>query len=522
MNRSLRQSRRRRGFTLVELLVAVALVVLMMTMFAEIFALATDAVSTQRGIAANDQKIRTFTTLLRTDIEARTFRDVMPFQTVDMTPPGEEVNAFNNVFSDPNLNERRRGYFAISENDPDDPTDDVLAFTIDLGSKNVRVTDALPLMYGRAENRSVKGDFANHPEFDDGLANNGQGASTMAEIAYFLRNGNLYRSVRLIREPYVGSGQPSDDAGNDLFTDAEPRFWGRFDYSAFRNPTTADPPEAVRFHTGGSLDNGLVGSSTGTILVGGEDVPPALGIPHLRFGHTINGNGGSGRPDEFVPMLPSGDPVFIGRWLQQEMASNQFNYPGTNGAGPAETATGFDPNTGLVAPYNDTSARRGAELLVPNVHEFDIQVWDDDPKLPAPMWTDIGANHTIDGDDDGTPDGFYHRNKNANTAYCPPNRYRFDTWHPQLGSPAPFRGVHHFTAGGTPPSTSPDGQPGDAGVATTGGYGSITEDRRVGWIGSDDERPLRQIRVRVRFYDVNSGQIRQLTLTLPLTDNETL
>ncbi|MGC1276096.1 MAG: prepilin-type N-terminal cleavage/methylation domain-containing protein [Planctomycetaceae bacterium] len=519
-----RPNRRRRGFTLVELLVAVALVVLMMTMFAEIFSLASNAVSTQKGAAVNDQKVRTFTTLLKSDLDSRTFREVMPFQTVDVALPAQQT-AFTNAFSAP-LPAQRRGYFSISENDPLDPTDDVLAFTIEVDQSKHGYRDAI--LYGKAENLSVKGGFADHPEFDDGTANDGvapgnigRGASTMAEIAYFLRNGNLYRSVRLIREPYAGRGptdQPSNDLDADLFDNAEFRFWGRFNYSAYRHPFDAAIPasDKVMFHTVGSLINTYDGSgAVGLSNVGGANVPLVLGIPHLRFGHTVEGDGGSGQPDEFV------GGTFIGRWLQQEMADEEFTYPGTASASPTTAATGIDPN-GIVIPFNDSSdttdpsENRGAELLVPRVHEFDIQVWDDSPLLAAPVWTDVGG-------DDG---GFYDASNNANTAYCPPNRYRFDTWHPRLGGPAPFRGIHvHDTS---IPHTSPDGQPGVAGFDDDGDTlideisPGVPDPEEVGWVGSDDERPLRQIRVRVRFYDTKSGQVRQLTLTLPLTDNQSL
>ena len=48
----------RSGFTLVEMLVSVALVLLMMSLFASIFSMASGSVSTQRGISNHDQKAR--------------------------------------------------------------------------------------------------------------------------------------------------------------------------------------------------------------------------------------------------------------------------------------------------------------------------------------------------------------------------------------------------------------------------------------------------------------------------------
>ena len=55
--------RRVAGFTLVEMLVSVACVLLMMSMFAQIFQMATGSLSQQRGLAENDQKARMITPL---------------------------------------------------------------------------------------------------------------------------------------------------------------------------------------------------------------------------------------------------------------------------------------------------------------------------------------------------------------------------------------------------------------------------------------------------------------------------
>ena len=105
------------GFTLVEMLVSVAIVLLMMSMFAQIFQMATGSLSQQRGIAENDQKARMLTTTLRGDLERRTFRDVFPFRA------GEDTRQLGHSLS------RRAGYVEIDENDPSDDTDDVLTFT---------------------------------------------------------------------------------------------------------------------------------------------------------------------------------------------------------------------------------------------------------------------------------------------------------------------------------------------------------------------------------------------------------
>ena len=56
------------------ILVATALVMLMMLLFAEVFGAAIGTMTAQRGIANNDQKARSFTTVLRHDLDGMTFR----------------------------------------------------------------------------------------------------------------------------------------------------------------------------------------------------------------------------------------------------------------------------------------------------------------------------------------------------------------------------------------------------------------------------------------------------------------
>ena len=124
------------GFTLVEMLVSVAIVLLMMTMFAQIFQMATGSLSQQRGIAENDQKARMITTTLRGDLERRTFRDVFPFRA------GEDTRQLGHSLA------RRAGYFEIDENDPFDDTDDVLSFTASVNIK-LQNKDGSPFV-GRA------------------------------------------------------------------------------------------------------------------------------------------------------------------------------------------------------------------------------------------------------------------------------------------------------------------------------------------------------------------------------------
>ena len=75
-------------------------------------------VTKQKGVGENDQSARILTTVLKTDLQARTMRLVVPFQP-------------NSTLALP-IDALRRGYFYYSENDPLNDQDDVLQFTIDL------------------------------------------------------------------------------------------------------------------------------------------------------------------------------------------------------------------------------------------------------------------------------------------------------------------------------------------------------------------------------------------------------
>jgi len=131
LNSQLSTVKPRSGFTLVEMLVSVALVVIMMSMFATVFQLAAGSMGTQRGIAENDQRARSVVTVIQNDLKVRSFKNLIPFDAY--AEPTGPIS-----FAD------RQGYFYISENELRDDTDDVLQFTVKLdGTSN-------DLYYGKA------------------------------------------------------------------------------------------------------------------------------------------------------------------------------------------------------------------------------------------------------------------------------------------------------------------------------------------------------------------------------------
>ncbi len=173
----------RRGVTLIEMLVAVALLVLMMSILVLVFQRATGSIQEQRVYASLDQELRRIDSLIRQDLNG---------VTATMTPPNNPAN--------------QTGYFEYAENALADAQgedgDDTLRFT-------VRAPLDQPFVGRVWLPKSVPGTdggYATAPTTNPPAA--GQRASTLepvtitsdlAEVVYFLRNGNLYRRVVLIK-----------------------------------------------------------------------------------------------------------------------------------------------------------------------------------------------------------------------------------------------------------------------------------------------------------------------------------
>ncbi|MBW3539952.1 MAG: hypothetical protein KY476_06765 [Planctomycetes bacterium] len=499
----------RRGFTLVELLVSAGLVMLMMMLFAQIFQLATATLATQRGIAENDQRARMLTTMLSQDLRWRTFQDIVAF---DPRVP---------ALPHPN----RHGYFYISENDPDSDLDDVLQFTVALlrSQPSPSPTASAPtdvlgdqlvveqkelLFFGRAT--PLAPSSSNQPDLDGDGSLNFSAASAFAEVTYFLRRGNLYRRVMLIRPRSGGSAQPHlqgveyfhspsnpDPTGTVLVYSTPPNntrvFYREFDFSVYR--ANFGGFEQLKFHGNDSLFNDGASASSQFML----------GRPWYRFGHNYT----TGQPREFINDSSGLPTVFMGRFTHDETSHDDFQYPFL--VAPSEpgypnpytrtdltdlTGTTGGPD-GTIDQYAGTSAlvsRRAEDIIMTQAHGFDVKVWDD----AVGRFVDIG--HSIPGGDfyqtpEGSDPTSDTQNRNWHSVgginYGPrvpaainDDRNRiFDTWHTQVDingdatmDPPPFR------------PTRPPGAP----------------------LGTP--LPMRAIQITVRYYDPSSDQTRQLTL----------
>jgi prepilin-type N-terminal cleavage/methylation domain-containing protein len=467
----------RSGFTLIEMLISVALVLLMMVLFAEIFGLASESMTLQQAIADGDQQVRSFTTVFRSDIQKRTFQTLVPFDF------REEPDLAGVPFSD------RQGYLYISLNDPDNATDNLLQFTVrstivdensddtEYFGKSTGLVQRNPVLAAGTEGANVRRN-PQQPEHDDGdLSNNFTASSSAAEIAYFMRGSRLYRRVALIREPLISSGTnsaqprmtwdslnaaplngaeseylrhnpnpvtaPTVQTLNGQYLRYDPTFgavesddyWVDFDHGAYQEIVEA-PPLSGTFLIDGAkmigtsaLNNAISGNQslanrlTPTFTSDPMGGPPTfLGNQRcVRFGFDQT-NGVSREFSHASPSVPGFS--FLGRFTLEEMSHTRFNFPqnpaidsGGTVIGnpmsyanfPAAVDAGLFPN-GVVDEFEGGS-RRGQDLLLSNVHEFEIDIWDDSiggfvslgHQLP---WSeDRNNNGTLDFGEDIDRDG---------------------------------------------------------------------------------------------------------------------
>lgn len=643
-----RQSPDRSAFTLVEMLVSVTLVLLMMTMFASIFQMATGTMSKQKAISEHDQRARSLTTVIRKDLQHRTSRYPFAFY------PGED--SANSVTSFSN----RSGYFYLSTNDPNSGLDDQLQFTV---SANILAEDqdgtpffgaAVPLV-DRRTNGAVSNAFSlainpNQPETDDGsISPNYVGTSPAAEICYFVRRGNLYRRVLLVREPLAFAGQnlapqPTSRSGYDYFlgqpntsdnttydglfqpngSDITNDFYRLFDYSAYADLTGLQKTAFLGVASLGNESSAPSGSS--------------LGLPQRRFGFNSDFNSvahGLSREHTVLPNAGFGPPKFLGRPTQAETSTLNFNWPQAtsrsepaspintavpdstqvlqsdmNHDGTPETATNgnpFDvmqsplqlnPLNGLISAYDGSvnsalvegrgGLRRMEDLLLANVHEMKIEIWDERlGRFATPGHASLNPATGQAGD--------FHWARCMNPSYgplgtlAPPGRV-FDTWHPNVDlandtffDNPPYIAYRFYPprVGDTPPGPTPDTAPMpsaeqpnnrgywqpntsyslgdvvfvpwiDVGAPNAFDYTDVEEPKfsiayqcivpgtsnaglesnwpsaagrkkteqggsSVVWQSFDNRRPLKSIRMQIRFYDRDSETMRQVSLIIPMT-----
>ncbi|MFO0976256.1 MAG: type II secretion system protein [Planctomycetaceae bacterium] len=481
-NRSQRNARR--AFTLVEMLVAVTLVLLMMTMFASIFQMASGSVTKQRAIANHDQRARALSTLIRADFAHRTFRFPQPFL------PGEDSATSITPFGE------RAGYIYISTNNPYSSLDDMVQFTVssDILSEdpdNTPYSGRASLLQDRADGTANSLAInTNQPESDDGSSViNSTGGSNAAEICYIVRNGNLYRKVMLLRRPLPVAGkdldeQPTTVLGKNFFANpadglysAYPLgvtndFWLDFDYSAIPQNYSANntvpqalPRQSAKFVGSSGLTNELSSSGAATVSLGnplnrfGFNPVPGSPVAGLSREHTWN------IPDTTLPAGQQG-PFFLGRFIHSETSATNFNWPqarsevfgSTNLLWSGNSAPGnpldvrnpvtLNTTTGVVDEFSEGARggiRRMEDLVLSNVHEFKVEVWDERlQRYTVPGHSEVVQAPFVDSSNKRPfIAGDFHRDRilpSINTKFDTSADFGplgsaigvFDTWHPSI------------------------------------------------------------------------------------------
>ncbi|MEZ6034832.1 MAG: prepilin-type N-terminal cleavage/methylation domain-containing protein [Planctomycetaceae bacterium] len=457
-NRINQQTPSRSAFTLVEMLVSVALVLMLMTMFATIFQITTGSMMTQRGISENDQRARILSTVVRKDLQHRTFRYPLAFY------PDESSATSPTSFSN------RAGYIYISTNDPNTGLDDLIQFTV---SANIlsEDPDATPY-FGRAaalwdlslnpkytngpadSRRGSLSTHINQPETDDGtFSANSTGRSAYAEISYFIRRGSLYRRVSLIREPLNVAGrdlgpQPTSAFGVDFFNGAAFSLSDPLSGTTTFLESTNDFPLHFDYSAVKPLGPGVFGArfiGSGALSNEAENAAGVvLGAPNLRLG--FNRDTGRSREHTVVPGAGLGPTIFLGRFTQGETSTLNFNFPQAatrtqddtavlgngNPLDIVNTPLALNSGNGVVSEFDGPRGRGGErtaeDLLLANVHEMKIELWDER------LQRFVTPGH-LDGNLVTGEVGDYHLSRCHNPLSGPIRGVNpgatFDTWHPK-------------------------------------------------------------------------------------------
>jgi len=497
------RSETRFGFTLTEMLVAVALTLIIMLMFAQIYSTALGTMGQQQGLAQNDQKARVVTSVIHNDLQNMTYRQAS--STYGNTPGIVALAIGDEPIIDP---VNQRGYFYYSENVQNDDTDDIIQFTtqVAVGERGDAFSKDVNLPYtGKAGDLGV----ASEPEQDDGDAGE-DSRSRFAEISYFLRKGILYRRVLLIREPIartlpLGSQPVTGNGTNRRFDQLNPSYGGEFyqnfDFSATRRfyatPLDLENDSFLWFHSTDSLDN----------TKGLTNTP--LGDPSTRFGFIPRTLANAGNSLEYDNQAT---PKWIGRFTMQETCHGDFDYPGTvpvvalNPYG----RTDLQVNTsGVVNQYVGTS-RVGEDILLTNVEAFDVEYLG---SVTGATFVDAPAGQGFDTSHPNIPASV--TKQDDGTFFKQP---ALTTWTPNatvsgaLYTSCSSLSGNHLSRQSMYYELIVPGDTGDRPPEFPPIPGTIVQDGTARWRCVDNRIGLKGLRITVRYRDTTSSMPRQVTI----------
>src|SRR5438552_800776 len=90
--------RRRTGFTLVEMLVSMALVIFIMVILSEAFVVALETFSKLKGIGDMEERLRMVATVLRSDLQADHFGDRTTLSSLNFDRDGPPTSGFFRIW----------------------------------------------------------------------------------------------------------------------------------------------------------------------------------------------------------------------------------------------------------------------------------------------------------------------------------------------------------------------------------------------------------------------------------------
>lgn len=358
----------RGGFTLVELLVAMALIIFIMTILSAAFSVAGDTFRQLKAIGDMSEQLRSASTIIRRDLQADHFEDISgdrpPLRDISTGTWDGSRKGFLYVRQDSVLIPAASPGFEGSDADGLQSfraTDHEFGMAVRLSAKTqgdtVSATTTAPVLANLAGSNLL--DFAFNPQ---------QMVSRWAEVYYFLRptsvvtqevNGTTQQLYTLYRRQRVVAPHavllPNTTPGPPVPVQFNPDVVNSTSLALAQVPLPPSPPQPPQFMA--------VGPESLTASVPANPAVPGVFIPTNRLGGWH-------------------DPLRTG-------------YPGPYPAPPPQTGPGPAPATFDWRPYPASGAEYGSDILLNNVVSMRVRIQNDTGaflnNLPVNLVTPTGA-----------------------------------------------------------------------------------------------------------------------------------
>lgn len=436
--RTAKRRRRSTAFTLVEMMVAVALSIFMLTLFTQLFLGASNAITESRGITEIDQRMRGTFTTIRDDLSHIYLADAQgrelkpselfaPVGTPSIPDQGYlliEENSPSSVYPDasggygtsafsgkPNLGLGFRQGIDQNRLSVEVDVNDVMAFTVQRPGREpsdfywgrvpqASVSDSTP-----ASSSSPLDTWAFAPPASNDVQGDGRLASAIAEVVYFLRPNNQQYELQDINDPpysQQSTRSPLYPPRPALYTLYRRQLLVLGEGLARKFESLGSYPTSPSSYMGGG--NSYFNEYDVSVRYDYQynrlrfNTLQSLALRHNRYGMIPVGSGkdANGNPTRELPFSQGGlwyssgihvmlhDPSssapsgWLGRPTQRESTSKAFatDFPNLVMA-DSTSASGGVPD-GIADRYSDTTGRIGDDVLLTNVVSFNVKVFDDD------------------------------------------------------------------------------------------------------------------------------------------------